>query len=442
MKSYQLAELSQEFLKELCGRNPIADPSVMKTCRTIFDDVSRLGDEAVRECTRRFDGVDLSELRVSSQEFSQAKEGVSSPAVKALERAAQNIRKFHAAQQISEEPVEVEPEVRCWREARAIKSVGLYVPGGNAVLPSTVLMLGIPARLAGCRGIQLCVPPRQDGTVSPEVLLAAQITGISKVFKIGGAQAIAAMALGTETVPRVDKIVGPGNRWVQTAKLLAVLKGVAIDMVAGPTEVLVLADDSASPQLIASDLISQAEHGSDSRAILVSTSQKVLEEVIQLVGYQVQDLPRRDFASKALEGSFALLAQSMDAAFDFVNLYAPEHLILHLEAPRKWMQKIQSAGSVFLGAWSPEVAGDYASGTNHTLPTSGLAQAFSGVSLDTFVKKITFQELTQKGLRELAPTLEVLAELEGLEGHRRAVRARLEMKETLTTDNRKLTADH
>ncbi len=432
MKSYRLAELSHEFLKELCWRNPIADPSVMKTCRTIFEDVSRLGDEAIRECTRRFDCVELSELRVSSQEFSQAKKDVSSPAVKALERAAQNIRKFHAAQQISEGPVEVEPGVCCWREARAIESVGLYVPGGNAVLPSTVLMLGIPARLAGCRGIQLCVPPRQDGTVSPEVLLAAQITGLSQVFKIGGAQAIAAMALGTETVARVDKIVGPGNRWVQTAKLLAVLQGVAIDMVAGPTEVLVVADDSASPQLIASDLISQAEHGSDSRAILVSTSREVLEEVIQLVVHQVQDLPRRDFASKALGGSFALLAQSMDAAFDFVNLYAPEHLILHLEAPRKWMKKVRSAGSVFLGAWSPEVAGDYASGTNHTLPTSGLAQAFSGVSLDTFVKKITFQELTQKGLRELAPTLEVLAELEGLEGHRRAVRARLE---TLTTDN-------
>ena len=436
MKSYRLADLSQEDLKKLCRRNPIADPSVMETCRSIFDDVSRLGDEAVRECTRRFDGVDLSELRVSSQEFSQAEECVSSPAVKALERAAQNIRKFHTAQQISEGPVEVEPGVRCWREARAIESVGLYVPGGNAVLPSTVLMLGIPARLAGCQEIQLCVPPRQDGTVSPEVLLAAQISGLSQVYKIGGAQAIAAMALGTETVPRVVKIVGPGNRWVQTAKLLAVLKGVAIDMVAGPTEVLVVADESASPPLIASDLISQAEHGSDSRAILVSTSGEVLEEVIQLVEHQVQDLPRRDLASKALGESFAVLAQSMDAVFDFVNLYAPEHLILHLEAPRKWMKKVRSAGSVFLGAWSPEVAGDYASGTNHTLPTSGLAQAFSGVSLDTFVKKITFQELTQEGLRELAPTLEALAELEGLEGHRRAVRARLENRSQESGDRR------
>jgi len=425
MKSYRLEELSPEGLEELCRRNPVADPERMETCRTIFDDVSRLGDEAVGKYTRRFDGVDLSEHRVSRQEFSQAAEGISNLAVKALERAAQNIQTFHASQQVSEGPVKVEPGVRCWRENRAIDSVGLYVPGGNAVLPSTVLMLGIPARLAGCREICLCVPPRKDGSVSPEVLVAAQITGISQVFKIGGAQAIAALALGTETVPKVDKIVGPGNRWVQTAKLLAVLEGVAIDMVAGPTEVLVVADDFSSPELIASDLIAQAEHGGDSRAILVSTSKEILEEVSQKVDSQVQDLPRRDFAVEALAGSFFIQVPSMKEAFEFVNRYAPEHLILHLEGPEKWVEKVQSAGSVFLGPWSPEVAGDYASGTNHTLPTSGLARAFSGVSLDTFVKKITFQELTEKGLLELAPTLETLAALEGLEGHGRAVRARI-----------------
>ena len=425
MKSYRLEELSPEGLEELCRRNPVADPEKMETCRTIFDDVSRLGDEAVGKYTRRFDGVDLTEHRVSRQEFSQAAEGISKLAAKALERAAQNIQTFHASQQVSEGLVKVEPGVRCWRENRAIDSVGLYVPGGNAVLPSTVLMLGIPARLAGCREICLCVPPRKDGSVSPEVLVAVQITGISKVFKIGGAQAIAALALGTETVPKVDKIVGPGNRWVQTAKLLAVLEGVAIDMVAGPTEVLVVADASASPELIASDLISQAEHGGESRAILVSTSKEILEEVSQKVESQVQDLPRRDFAVEALAGSFSIQVPSMEEAFEFVNRYAPEHLIMHLEGPEKWVEKVQSAGSVFLGPWSPEVAGDYASGTNHTLPTSGLARAFSGVSLDTFVKKITFQELTQKGLRELAPTLETLAALEGLEGHGRAIRARL-----------------
>jgi len=425
MKSYRLEELSPESLEELCRRNPVADPEMMETCRAIFDDVSRLGDEAVGKYTRRFDGVDLSDHRVSSQEFSQAAEGISNTAVRALKRAAHNIQTFHASQQVSEGLVKVEPGVRCWRENRAIDSVGLYVPGGNAVLPSTVLMLGIPARLAGCREICLCVPPRKDGSVSPEVLVAARITGISQVFKIGGAQAIAALALGTGTVPKVDKIVGPGNRWVQTAKLLAMLEGVAIDMVAGPTEVLVVADDSASPELIASDLISQAEHGGDSRAILVSTSKEILEEVSQRVESQVQDLPRRDFAVEALAGSFSIQVPSMEKAFEFVNRYAPEHLILHLEGPEEWVEKVQSAGSVFLGPWSPEVAGDYASGTNHTLPTSGLARAFSGVSLDTFVKKITFQELTQKGLRELASTLETLAELEGLEGHGRAVRARL-----------------
>lgn len=429
MKSYRFEELSPEGLEELCRRNPVADPERMETCRTIFDDVSRLGDEAVGKYTRRFDGVALPDHRVSLQEFSSAAEGISDLAVKALKRAAQNIQTFHASQQVSEGLVKVEPGVRCWRENRAIDSVGLYVPGGNAVLPSTVLMLGIPARLAGCREICLCVPPRKDGRISAEVLVAAQITGISKVFKIGGAQAIAALALGTETVPKVDKIVGPGNRWVQTAKLLAVLEGVAIDMVAGPTEVLVVADDSASPELIASDLISQAEHGGDSRAILVSTSKEILEEVSQKVESQVQDLPRRDFAVEALAGSFFIQVPSMEEAFEFANRYAPEHLILHLEGPEKWVEKVQSAGSVFLGPWSPEVAGDYASGTNHTLPTSGLARAFSGVSLDTFVKKITFQELTQNGLRELAPTLETLAALEGLEGHGRAVRARLKQRD-------------
>ena len=437
MKSYRLEELSPEGLEELCRRNPVADTEMMETCQTIFDDVARLGNEAVWEYTLRFDGVDLPEHRVSRQDFSQAAEGISNLAVKALERAAQNIEIFHASQQVSEGPVKVEPGVRCWRENRAIDSVGLYVPGGNAILPSTVLMLGIPARLAGCREICLCVPPRKDGRVSAEVLVAAQITGISQVFKIGGAQAIAALALGTGTVPKVDKIVGPGNRWVQTAKLLAVLEGVAIDMVAGPTEVLVVADDSASPELIASDLISQAEHGGDSRAILVSTSREILEQVSQKVESQVQDLPRRDFAEEALAGSFSIQVPSMEEAFEFVNRYAPEHLILHLEGPEKWVEKVQSAGSVFLGPWSPEVAGDYASGTNHTLPTSGLARAFSGVSLDTFVKKITFQKLTQKGLRELAPTLETLAALEGLEGHGRAVRARLKQ-----LDKRQQTADN
>jgi histidinol dehydrogenase len=426
MKSYRLSDLAQEVIEDLCRRNPITDSALMETCREIFAQVSADGDEAIRRLSERFDGVRPEEIQVTRERFSQAGKEVSPKVKAALKEAARNIRKFHASQQLPEEAVVVRKGVLCWRENRAIDSVGLYVPGGNAVLPSTVLMLGIPARLAGCPRIQLCVPPRADGTVSPEVLVAAEIAGIGDVFAIGGAQAIAAMALGTESVPVVDKIVGPGNRWVQGGKLLAMLEGTAIDMVAGPTEVLVISDDSASPDLICSDLIAQAEHGSDSRAILVSTSSNVVEQVTQRIWSQIEDLPRRKYARAALQDSFAILADSLKAAFGFANRYAPEHLVLHLEAPREWVHEVQSAGSVFLGAWSPEVAGDYASGTNHTLPTSALARAYSGVSLDTFVKKITFQELTEQGLGDLAPTLETLADLEGLEGHRRAVRARLE----------------
>ena len=426
MKSYRLSELSQEVIEDLCGRNPITDSTLMETCREIFDQVSADGDEAIRLLTERFDGVKLDAIRVDRKRFAQAGKEIAEEVKGALEEAARNIRKFHASQQLVEEAVVIRKGVRCWRESRPIDSVGLYVPGGNAILPSTVLMLGIPAQLAGCRRVQLCVPPRGDGTVAPEVLVAAEMAGISDVFTIGGAQAIAAMALGTESVPAVDKIVGPGNRWVQGGKLLAMLAGTAIDMVAGPTEVLVIADDAASPELIGSDLISQAEHGSDSRAILVSTSPAIVEQVSRLIWSQVEDLPRREYAEASLQDSFTILAESLETAFGFANRYAPEHLVLHLETPGEWIQEVRNAGSVFLGAWSPEVAGDYASGTNHTLPTSGLARAYSGVSLDTFVKKITFQELTKQGLEELAPTLETLADLEGLEGHRRAVRVRLE----------------
>jgi len=426
MKSYRLSELAREVIEDLCRRNPISDSALMEICREIFAQVSAGGDEAILALTERFDGVKPAAIRVDREWFVQARKDIPREVQEALEEAARNIKKFHASQQLVEEAVEIRKGVLCWRENRAIDSVGLYVPGGNAVLPSTVLMLGIPAGLAGCRSIQMCVPPGSDGRVAPEVLAAAEIAGISDVFAVGGAQAIAAMALGTESVPAVDKIVGPGNRWVQGGKLLAMMGGTAIDMVAGPTEVLVIADESASPDLICSDLISQAEHGSDSRAILVSTSSIIVEQVTQLIWNKIEDLPRREYAEAALKDSFSVLTESLEAAFEFANRYAPEHLVLHLEAPGDWVEEVQSAGSVFLGAWSPEVAGDYASGTNHTLPTSGLARAYSGVSLDTFVKKITFQELTQQGLQELAPILETMADLEGLEGHRRAVRARLE----------------
>ncbi len=425
MKSYRLHDLSPDQIRELCSRNPIEDLTLLETCRAIFDAVDARGDEAVREYTLRFDGVQTPVLGVAPEEFSKAGSQVSEDSAQALRRAATNIRTFHQAQRISQEVHEVEAGIRCWRESRPIASVGLYVPGGTAVLPSTVLMLGVPARIAGCSEVTLSVPPRPDGSVAPEVLVAAEIAGISEVLRIGGAQAIAAMCIGTETVSRVDKILGPGSRIVQSAKLLASLRGTAIDMVAGPSEVLVVADETALPEFVASDLIAQAEHGSDSQTVLVSTSESTLTEVGSLLESTTQDLPRRRFAADALEQSFSVLAPSLEDALRFANSYAPEHLILHLEDPRQWVSNIDSAGSVFLGPWSPEVAGDYASGTNHTLPTSGLARSFSGVSLDSYVKKITFQELNEDGLRALAPTLETLAALEGLEGHRRAVAIRL-----------------
>ena len=428
MKSHRFRHLSPTEIEDLCRRNPIADPSIMATCRAVFDDVEQRGDPAVRECGLRFDGIEIDEFRVLPQEFSRAQRQISGQALQALETAAANIRKFHSTQRISEDPVEVQLGVQCWRESRAIGSVGLYIPGGSAILPSSVLMLGIPAHIAGCSRVVLCVPPQRHGLVPPEVLVAAQMAGVQEVFKIGGAQAIAAMALGTDTVPKVEKILGPGNRWVQTAKLLATLRGVAIDMVAGPSELVVVADDLAQPHFVANDLVSQAEHGQDSRVILVSTSKHLIEEVNRLVREQTRNLPRGNLADKALRGSFAMLTESLQEALEFSNLYAPEHLILHVENPRQWVARVQCAGSVFLGPWSPEVAGDYASGTNHTLPTSGMAKAFSGVSLDSFVKNISFQELTCEGLRGLAPTLETLAELEGLEAHRRAVRCRLEKR--------------
>lgn len=432
MQSYRLSDLDPLTLERLCLRNPVADPARLEDCRVIFEEISRLGDEGVRKYTEKFDGVRLADFQAVPAEFSRARQSVPQHVVQALERAARNIGKFHSSQLGREDRVEVQPGVVCWRESRPIRSVGLYVPGGRAVLPSTVLMLGIPARLAGCQEVVLCVPPWRDGEIFAALLVAAEIAGIEKVYKIGGVQAIAAMAVGTETVPRVEKILGPGNPWVQAAKLFASLKGVAIDMFAGPSEVLVMADDSAVSDWVAADLVSQAEHGADSLAILVSSSPRVAEEVVSEVWRRIEDLPRKEWAAGALRESFSLLVEDLEQGFEFSNQYAPEHLILHVGSPQQWLPKVESAGSVFLGSWSPEVAGDYASGTNHTLPTSGMARGFSGVSIDSFVKKITFQELTKDGFRDLAPTLETLAELEGLEGHRRAVEVRLR---TLTTGN-------
>lgn len=429
MKTYQYQELTRKRIRHLCARNPVHDPELLRTCEAVFSEVEKRGDEAVRQFTARYDGIELDNLRVSAATLQAALELVPDSVMSALQHAASNIRHFHASQKLSEEPVAVADGVTCWRAARPIASVGLYVPAGTAVLPSTVLMLGIPAKLAGCRRIVMCVPPQRDGSVAPVVLAAAQVAGIRQVFKIGGAQAVAAMSLGTETVPQVEKILGPGNRFVQTAKLLATFQGTAIDMVAGPSEVLVIADETPSPKIVAADLISQAEHGPDSQVVLVTTSERLIKEVEAELESQLRDLPRADFARQSMAQSFAILVSNLEEAFEFSNRYAPEHLILSVSEARQWLGKVSSAGSVFVGEWTPEVAGDYASGTNHTLPTSGLARCVSGVSMDSFVKKVTFQELTREGLRGLAETLQTLAEVESLEGHARAVRYRLQADE-------------
>ncbi|MFH1965402.1 MAG: histidinol dehydrogenase [Acidobacteriota bacterium] len=427
VKVYDLKNLSGRDVEALCTRNPVYDPELFDFCRDVFEEVKSRGDEAVAEYTLRYDHVELTECRVSAEEFISAAKMVSQELNSALELAARNIRKFHSSQQMTTIPVEVQEGVTCWRAARAIQSVGLYVPGGTAVLPSSVLMLGIPAVLAGCSKVAITVPPLKDGTVSPAVLAAARIAGVRQVFKVGGAQAIAALSLGTETVPRVDKILGPGNRFVQMAKLVATLQGTAIDMVAGPSEVLVIADNTADPRVIASDLLSQAEHDRDAQVVLVTTSKDLVEPVQEELKEQLSRLPRREIAEAALSRSFILMAETLEEAISFSNEYAPEHLILLFENAGEHSSQVRSAGSVFVGRWTPEVAGDYVSGTNHTLPTSGAARAFSGVSLDSYVKKLTFQEISEQGLSDLSGPLRLLAREEGLEGHANAVTTRLDL---------------
>lgn len=426
MRIVELDGLSCEDLDSLVVRNPMDSTDVVKVCEDIFRKVCSEGDQALLSLTRQFDNVDLDNVEVSDQEFAEALTAVGKEEVAALRHAARNIEFFHNKQLYSETPVQVESGVLCWRESRAIERVGLYVPSGSAPLPSSLLMLGIPAVLAGCREIVVCAPPGGNGKIDPYILVAAEIIGIDKIFKLGGAQAIAAMVYGTETVPAVDKITGPGSRIVQVAKTLAVRSGIAIDLVAGPSEVLIIADSSSNHDFIAADLLSQCEHGSDSRAVFLTTSREQAELVIGSVEEQLESLPRRELARSALKESFSIVTSSVQEAINFSNRYGPEHLILHVENPAKWVPEVQSAGSVFLGPWSPEVAGDYASGTNHTLPTSGGARAFSGVSVDTFLKKITFQELSLEGLNSLGETLQKLAGIEGLEGHARAVSCRLE----------------
>ncbi|MBT2559024.1 histidinol dehydrogenase [Hymenobacter sp. ISL-91] len=402
---------------------------VEQRVQQIFEDVRTRGDAALLDYARQFDRADLSAaggLLVGPEELAAAAARVPSELQTAIRQAHANILRFHQAQVPAEERVETMPGVLCWRRAVPVQRVGLYIPGGTAPLFSTLLMLGVPARLAGCPHIVLCTPPQKDGSVNPIILFTAQLLGIDMIVKAGGAQAVAALSGGTESVPAVDKIFGPGNRYVTAAKQLATRYGVAIDMPAGPSEVLVLADATANPAFVAADLLSQAEHGPDSQVILLADSLSIVEQTKAEVERQLRELPRAEVAAQALTESRAILLESPQAMLDFSNEYAPEHLILAVRNPEQLAAGVTNAGSVFLGHLTPEAVGDYASGTNHTLPTNGYARNYSGVSLDSFLKKITFQRLTPEGLLNVGPVVETMAEAEGLRAHARAVTLRLE----------------
>ena len=424
MKTYINPERAQ--WKELVARPALEQNQLDAIINSVFDQVKAEGDQALKELTSKFDGAALESLAVSQQEIEEAVTRVDEELKKAIVIAKNNIEKFHRSQELTIEKVETSPGVICWQESRPIEKVGLYIPGGSAPLFSTVLMLATPAKIAGCRELVMCTPPDKDGKVHPAILFAAQLVGIDKIFKVGGAQAIAALTYGTESVPSVYKIFGPGNQYVTAAKQKAQQSGVAIDMPAGPSELLVLADGSANPAFVASDLLSQAEHGPDSQVICITDSESATVAIMNEVKSQLADLPRRNIAEQALASSrFIVLSDAMDA-LDFVNLYAPEHLIVATYKNNFFVKGILNAGSVFLGNYTPESAGDYASGTNHTLPTAGFARSYSGVNLDSFVKKITFQEITKGGIIELGPHIEKMAAAEQLEAHKNAVTVRLE----------------
>lgn len=410
----------------LLQRPPVDVSGLFDSVATVLDDIAREGDTAIVRYSEKFDGYAGTNLVVSPEEFDIAEKQIPSDLKQAIQRAASNIESFHKAQWQSAVKVETEPGVTCWQKSVPIEKVGLYIPGGTAPLFSTVLMLGIPARIAGCEEIVMCTPPGKTGIVNPAILYAAKTAGINKVFKVGGIQAIGAMAYGTQTVPKVYKIFGPGNRYVTAAKQLITIRGTAIDMPAGPSEVLVMADDSANPAFVAADLLSQAEHGADSQVILLTNSPELLDATMAEIDIQVRQLPREAGASSALSNSKAFLLPSVDVMMEMSNHYAPEHLILSVRNAGQLAEKVRNAGSVFIGHYSPESAGDYASGTNHTLPTHGCARAYSGVSLSSFLKKISFQEITGEGLKSLGPVIEKMAEAEELLGHKQAVSIRLE----------------
>jgi histidinol dehydrogenase len=426
MKTYSYSDLSKSDIQKLVQRNVDPAEEIRTVVEDVIQNVRTNGDKALLEYASRFDKVGLKSLAIEKEELTGLASTLLPEQKMALQTAYENIYKFHQSQLKTEDKVETMPGVTCWRELRPIEKVGLYIPGGTAVLPSTFLMLGIPARIAGCREIVVCSPPQKDGKVNGFIAYVAQLLGIEKIYLVGGAQAIAAMAYGTESITKVDKIFGPGNQYVTKAKtIVQSTTNTAIDMPAGPSEVLVIADDSAIPAYVAADLLAQAEHGADSQSVLVTTSKNIAEQTIAELGKQLPVLPRAEIAQKAIDNSYIVLVNDLDEAMAFSNDYAPEHLILSTINWQLITDNIINAGSVFLGNLTPESAGDYASGTNHTLPTSAFAKAYSGVSVDSFVKKITFQHITSQGIKNIGPTVETLAELEGLQAHRNAVSVRL-----------------
>ena len=419
---------SREEWAALAERPALDVTTLFDTVRTVLNEVRTEGDAAVMRYEEKFDKINpatFGSLQVSKEEIIAARALVSEDLKEAIRKAKNNIETFHASQRFTGKKVETTAGVTCWQKAVAIEKVGLYIPGGTAPLFSTVLMLAVPARIAGCKEIVLCTPPDKNGNVHPAILFAAETAGVNKIFKIGGIQAIAAMAYGTQSVPKVYKIFGPGNQYVTAAKQLVSLKDVAIDMPAGPSEVEVIADESANPEFIAADFLSQAEHGADSQAMLVTASEGIVGKVIFAIQEQVARLPRQEITEKALKHSRIIVLKDRQEVIDFTNLYAPEHLIIQTTDYTAIAGQVENAGSVFMGPYTPESAGDYASGTNHTLPTNGYAKAYSGVNLDSFIKKITFQEITADGIRQLGDTIRIMAANEQLEAHRNAVTIRL-----------------
>ncbi|MFD0998755.1 histidinol dehydrogenase [Ohtaekwangia kribbensis] len=416
----------QETWTELSKRPQLELEFLDSSVRNVLNRVKKSGDDALRELTLQYDKVSIQELRVSEAELAEAEKSLPASLKQAITTAAANIEKFHAAQKRDVMTVETLPGVTCWRKGVAIDKVGIYIPGGSAPLFSTVLMLGVPAKLAGCKEVVLCSPPDKSGKINAAILFAAKLVGVTRIFKAGGAQAIAAMAFGTQSIPKVHKIFGPGNQYVTKAKQLVMEEGLAIDMPAGPSEVLVMADETADASFIAADLLSQAEHGEDSQVMLVLNNDSMVSAIQNEISKQLDQLPRKAIAEKSLANSRVIIINDQATALDFINEYAPEHLIINTKNADAVAAAVSNAGSVFIGNYSPEAIGDYASGTNHTLPTNGFAKAFAGVSLESFMKYITFQKLTEAGIKTLGPVVEEMAEAEQLAGHKRAVTIRLE----------------